>query len=672
MMKTIRLSGAAWIAWGMIAASVFGGLGDVASAAPATPWQVEVRSLTTREPNEAASFLRPLDEIEIFVKTTVPTTKIRVIVSDGCGEPYHQAQLDFVGGVAVTKTMIRGSLGRHTVRLFQGDQCVQKKSLDVRAETRISTGQADLDAFYSTMRAIVQNNMTSMCIDGRVLKGCAAGDVVWLRDHTHMMKAFRYWEPDLVELVDHFLSYQLDDGSYFDYTRQYKDAKKLNREAELNTLMKAVFKVDPQRLLLFVRVGVEADLEYLAVEAVHRVWQTTGDDPWMRSALGKLENGMHYAMTSPRRWSTEHKLVKRPFTIDSWDFEYGQSGPISNGRKLSRREIDDDTKYCIMHGDNSGMFDACVLLSKMFRQTNQVEKADHWRRTADQFRRQVNKVCWNGRFYTHQVHLDPVKVEGVDESQQLSLSNPLDINRGICDHAQAVSILNEYRHRRTTTRAFAEWFSLDPPFPDGAFGFKLEPGKYVNGGILPMVGGELARAAFEHGMEDYGVDILRRYYRMVSENHETCFAYFASDPKDPRTEFPGNGWGAAVMINALIEGLAGIQDEASQYREVRVSPRWLAAGVHQAQCCARYAASNTYFAYRYRHDPATRVITLVTTGNGSKAHFHVLLPQGATPQQVTCGGKATDFKSSLVEKSLYVDFSAVTANAEVRLTYAMP
>jgi hypothetical protein len=661
------------VALGLLAASTLGVQGGSLPAGTEAPWQVEIRSLARCGPGGATSFLHPLDEIEITVKAPVPTAQMRIVVSDGRDRAYHHAQLGSLGRPAVAKTAVRGSLGQHTVRLFQADRCVGKWPVEVRCVTGISTGQADWDAFYPTMRAIVQNNMTSMCIHNRVLKGCAAGDVVWLRDHTHMMKAFRYWEADLVELVDHFLSYQRDDGSYFDYTRQYKDLPGLNQEVELNARMKAAFKVEPQRLLLSVRVGVEADLEYLAVEAVYYVWQATGDDRWMESALGKLEKGMGYAMSSPLRWSAEHKLVKRPFTIDSWDFEYGQPPTPAKGPKLhSRREIDGDTRYCIMHGDNSGMFKACLLLSRMFGRTGQAGKADHWRRVADQFRRQMNRVCWNGRFYTHQVHLDPVKVPGVDERRQLSLSNPLDINRGVCDHGQAVSILDEYRRRRATTRAFAEWFSLDPPFPDGVFGFPLEPGRYVNGGILPMVGGELARAAFEHGREDYGVDILRRYYRMVSENHETCFAYFASGPRDPRIEFPGNGWGAAVMIHALVEGLAGISDEASQYREVKIAPRWVAAGVRHARCCARYAASNAYFAYRYRHDPAKREITLVASGSGAKVDYHVLLPQGAAPEQVSCGGQATAFRRSLVENSPYVDFSAAVQEAEVRITYATP
>ena len=98
----------------------------------------------------------------------------------------------------------------------------------------------------------------------------------------------------------------------------------------------------------------------------------------------------------------------------------------------------------------------------------------------------------------------------------------MDINRGVADHAQAVSILREYRRRRQATGAFAEWFSIDPPFPDGIYGDEhLVAGAYCNGGIMPLVGGELARAAFEHGFESYGVEILEQYHRLISAEGET-------------------------------------------------------------------------------------------------------------------------------------------------------
>lgn len=46
---------------------------------------------------------------------------------------------------------------------------------------------------------------------------------------------------------------------------------------------------------------------------------------------------------------------------------------------------------------------------------------------------------------------------------------------------------------------------------DGCSGHaELVGGTYINGGICPLVGGKLARAAFEHGRERLGVETLRR------------------------------------------------------------------------------------------------------------------------------------------------------------------
>ena len=47
-------------------------------------------------------------------------------------------------------------------------------------------------------------------------------------------------------------------------------------------------------------------------------------------------------------------------------------------------------------------------------------------------------------------------------------------------------------------------------YPHYPKGFAMGKGEYMNMGVTPIVAGELAHGAFEHGFEDYGVDILRR------------------------------------------------------------------------------------------------------------------------------------------------------------------
>ena len=152
----------------------------------------------------------------------------------------------------------------------------------------------------------------------------------------------------------------------------------------------------------------------------------------------------------------------------------------------------------------------------------------------------------------------------------------------------AKSILKEYKKRKKETDSFAEWFSIHPPFPDGIFGDeKLVAGAYCNGGIMPLVGGELARAAFENGDEKYGVKILKQYYDMISQKGETYLWYFP-DGRHTTVEtstspeaMPTDGWGSGAMLYALSEGLAGVKDNLKLFRNISLTPRWEAAGIEK-------------------------------------------------------------------------------------------
>jgi hypothetical protein len=239
----------------------------------------------------------------------------------------------------------------------------------------------------------------------------------------------------------------------------------------------------------------------------------------------------------------------------------------------------------------------------------------------------------------------------------------MDINRGLADHAQAASIIREYLRRRETTHAFAEWFSIDPPFPDGVFGDeRLVGGAYVNGGIMPLVGGELARAAFEHGFETYGVDILRRYYEMISSRGETYLWYHpdgrpcsVETSTSPEAQ-PTDGWGSSAMAWALIEGLAGVVDAGRTLDAVRLSPRWAAAGVDRAEVQVGYEASGAVLRYAYSRE--SERIALRVSGEPRAIALHLLLPSGTAASSVSAAGRSVPFDIVTVESSTYVDVDA--------------
>jgi len=117
------------------------------------------------------------------------------------------------------------------------------------------------------------------------------------------------------------------------------------------------------------------------------------------------------------------------------------------------------------------------------------------------------------------------------------------------------------------------------------------------------------------------------------------------------------GWGAAAVLSAMVEGLAGITDKSTLYRKVEIAPRFPAAGIKQARVCLKYGPSDAYVATDYRHDPKPRTITIRLAGSPQSAAFHVLLPNGAAPRSVEANGRTVKFSSSRIEQSVYCDFS---------------
>lgn len=529
--------------------------------------------------------------------------------------------------------------------------------------TSIKTGNEIWDSFVPTIKEFLSHDKSHFVINGRQVSGYRSPDTnpIWLRDHTHQMKGFKYFDPDMTSALDIFREYQFEDGAFFDFFVHSETQTEPGQE-----LPKAEdrFLFDAQNQVQFARCGVEADVEYLAVESVYQAWQATGDDEWMASMLESMEKGLNYSITSEDRWSEEYGLVKRPFTIDTWDFEYGEFKEI-DGRRVHTSCIRGDHFWCIMHGDNTGMANSCRLLARMFEHIGDSERAQKWQERSDYFIHRTNEVCWNGRFYTHQVHLTPVEVDA-DEAEQLSLSNSYTLNRGVPNHEQCVSIIREYQRRREMhPDHLAEWYSIDPTFKNYAFGHNFAPGEYVNGGIMPLVGGELAHGAFQHGFEEYGVDILKRYYELAIEPKETYLWYRPDGSHWSGGSFLAtDGWGSAAMLYALMEGLAGIEDTSKLFETVRVSPRWAAAGERYAEVTAAYETSGAYFTYTFEQTDTS--ISIKTEGTGKSADFHILLPKGAQPQSITVDNQNVPFNIVKIEDSVYVDFNAaVGINIEV-------
>ncbi|MFW6123957.1 MAG: hypothetical protein ACOC5G_01935 [Acidobacteriota bacterium] len=511
-----------------------------------------------------------------------------------------------------------------------------------KERVRVRTGRIEFDEFYPLVYSFLKNARMEMVIDGKKITGYRTPDAhsLWIRDFSDMLRAVKYFENDLESAVKHFAETQSKNGRIFDYFTVFPEKQPCEKE----------------NWTKYVRVPVEADVEYRFIKAAYLVWQAAGDDRWLEKIYSHMEKALSYVLSHSWRWDPKYNLVKRAYTIDTWDFAY-----TAGAHDWLQFQINDRTYWGIMHGDNSGYYESFKIMALFSDYLGKSKQAEKWKNKAWEIKENMNQICWNGKFYTHFVRINPVEIKGVDEEKQLSLSNPMDINRGVADHKEAVSIINEYLKRRQNTNAFAEWFSIDPPFPDGIFGDpKLKKGAYVNGGIMPLVGGEISKAAFEHGFERYGVDILKRYFNMISSTGEAYLWYFpdGSPPTKETSTSPeassSDAWGSSAMLYAFIEGLCGVQDQTKIFKKIKIAPRWDAAGVRKAEVRVEYAASGKYVGYTYNQKKEN--VELNVECPQSDLFFHVLLPDKSKVKSVSADGKQISFREEITEKSRYADF----------------
>ncbi|RRR77789.1 MAG: hypothetical protein EI684_01025 [Candidatus Viridilinea halotolerans] len=589
-----------------------------------------------------------------------------LLIFDAAGRFAGEYSINLVGGFGSVEVLPRGSLGNHWAALLlpDGRQVANGTVYRLDAQTMVQTGVAPFDQLFGRVREFMASKRLSYQLDDRTVVGYRSPDspLIWLRDHYYQNRAFRYFEGDLVSLVEANQRAQRPDGSLPDFVAR------------------------PEWGIPALRTPVEADVEFLYVQLIYETWQTTGDTAWMLRLLPSAQRAINYTLTSPERWSRQHDLVMRPFTIDTWDFAYGPTTRDPNtGEPAPRHWIDEHTKWGIFHGDNTGLAEALRSLAVMEEAAGRPDLAAQWRNLANDSMVRLNRLSWNGNFYTHHVKLVPYQVPGVDEARQLSLSNAIALNRGVLTLAQGRAILAEYQRRLNDPQrtAFAEWYSIDPPFPPGAFGLAgrlgERPGEYVNGGVMPLVGGELSRGAFRHGYESYGFDILYRYDQLIRRTGSTYLWYYPTGGVAEVDHFlPTDGWGSSAMLGALIEGAAGIENRGLKFSAATLSPRWLADPrnrINDAYAVARYAAADGYVAYRWHHAPAaTRGVEgqlhLEATSSGATLLLRVLLPpQAERVTQVLLNGQPVPLRLETLGASRYVLVEAGGPLVKVQVTY---
>jgi hypothetical protein len=473
--------------------------------------------------------VRPLQEVSLQV--AVPGT---VSVVDGRGREYvrvsARARLAFRAG---------GAAGTQTVRLLDAGGRVKDSAsfvLEARTEIVDAGGRAQ-DLLRIARRTLERpddsgapGGVGTLEWRGRTFHYY----VPWLRDHVHTLKGMKYFDGRGASFLDFFRETQKPNGMIWDFFDRGQQPSFY--ETAYGPLGYAA-RVDG---LQVVRMPVEADVEYLFVEGVYFAWKATADDAWMARQLDAAVRALDYSFGDPARFSTKYGLVKRGYTIDTWDFQVDDATTRLFPRWSTLLIDPARSRFGVMFGDNTGYAASCGYLAQMLARAGRGEEAARFEKRERDVRERLDRVSWLGTHFRHWLPEDEPLLRdlGVDERAQVSLSNTYSLNRGISQQ-QAAAILRTYQGIRGALPPGSpgEWYAIYPPFARG-FGDHAEPWQYVNGGVSPIIAGELARGAFAHGFEGYGADILMRVLELARSSGERIwFAYTGARPPTPEPRF---------------------------------------------------------------------------------------------------------------------------------------
>jgi len=583
----------------------------------------------------------PLDEVKVEIRgRSAGDSRCRIRVADPGQGTYVERDVPLSGNSGTFSFRATGPLGNHYIYLWWPGESKYSRYVNFRldAETGVETGDADFDELYPTTRDAMQlGRRDYQTARGRFVGYISADtshfDGIWLRDWIYSLPGYQNWEQQMLCGLNRFLEAQGADGMMPD-----------GIERSGRTW----------------RVGLESDVEYILVLGVWQSWQATGDDAWLRAAMPKLEKALAYIRSDAKHWDATHSLVKRQHSCDTWDYDIDGASDRGEGR------------YVIATCDQTGYYQAFRAMSLMYRSLGDNASVERWAAEARAYRERTVHLLWDGTKFLHHVHIDKIDHDGFDESQQLAMGNTWAITRGLADLPQSASIVDEYRRRQKETGDAYPWWSLQPGYPDYLNYWKdpfRKQGGYANGGLMPWVGGELCRGAFQSGREAYGVELLRQYAAFLRKNGGAQVWYWPDGTPGFRTtnEVAYAGWGMAQWVQALVEGLGGIRDQDSVLRDVEVSPRWAITDARRARVTFRYAASDGYFSYVWTRDAGG--IGIDYSGSGENARLRVLLPPGAKPSAVTVGGRPSRFDIETAGPSNYVtvDVPASRGSVLIRL-----
>ncbi|MGN0887699.1 MAG: hypothetical protein ACI4UY_02335, partial [Kiritimatiellia bacterium] len=124
-----------------------------------------------------------------------------------------------------------------------------------------------------------------------------------------------------------------------------------------------------------------------------------------------------------------------------------------------------------------------------------------------------------------------------------------------------------------------------------------------------------------------------------------------------------SAWGAAAILSAVDQGLAGIQDQDKQYRRLRFAPRWAVTPYAEGRYLTGYELSKKKVDVRWIFTDKGFRYNLESPAEEVAAHL--LVPAGKVPSKLLVDGVETIFALSDVFGSRYVDVNVRPGNGVV-------
>lgn len=595
---------------------------------------------------------------------------VNVTVSDKKNK-YENIKVQPMNGKFTFSFIPRGIAGYQTITIRDSSSNVSEFNLYLNAETVIDTKDEGFNNLFNTSATQIKNYWETKVREFQNIKFKCT--VPWIRDNTYILEASRYWESaDLMKAwVNFFLKNQTEEGFYLE------KIGKMPASGTISYIDPDCYKPLEDGKSVLERLELEADVEYLMVQAVYQVWMSTGDDEWMLSTLEKLDKGLMYIRNTNTRWDNNLGLAIRVNTADTWDFAYGtKTGASRRINPWSNADPRyDATPMSMFYGDNTGYYQACWMIADMYKKAGNNEKVDYWKNAGESVKKNVIDLAWNGDFFAHMVHIDPTvdncpaqwKEDFEGDWTRLSLSNAYTLNRGMLNEEYASKIIESFMRMRDNLPkqevvggyledAIAnEWISIYPSYRGGYY--RGVPGRTNNGLLGSFTAGELAKGSFTYGYPEYGFDIISRMKELCARDGEIFFMYGQNG--QPSIYVGDNGgvgpgcWGSAAVYSAIVEGLAGFKDEGKQFKNAELTPAWAATNYDSVYSSVSYGASDNYIAYTAEHDKTNKKLKYTIVGDCTKLSMNLLVPKGNVPDKVTINGQDADFDVKVLSGSNY-------------------